>query len=154
MDVPRIITLTRHEDSRGWFSETYRRDQLADRGIFCDFVQENQSYTLRKGTVRGLHFQSPPAEQAKLISILTGRILDVIVDVRRHSGTYGKHLAEELDSEFGKQVYIPVGFAHGFVTLTDRVLVSDKVSNYFAPNQDGGIRWNDPTLGIEWPVEV
>jgi dTDP-4-dehydrorhamnose 3,5-epimerase len=139
-------------DSRGWFSETYRQDKLLELGISCCFVQENRSFSERKGTVRGLHFQTPPAAQTKLVTVLGGRILDVIVDVRSQSPTFGKHVSVELDAESGLQLYVPVGFAHGFATLTDGVLVSYKVSSYYSPQQNAGIRWDDPALKIEWPV--
>jgi len=139
-------------DSRGWFSETFREAQLRDLGISCRFVQENQSCSRRSGTLRGMHFQAPPADQAKLISVLRGKILDVAIDVRRGSPTYGKHVSIELSAEFGRQFYIPSGFAHGFLTLEDDVTVNYKVSHYYAPAQEGGIRWDDPDLAIAWPI--
>jgi dTDP-4-dehydrorhamnose 3,5-epimerase len=115
------------------------------------FVQDNRSSSKRAGTLRGLHFQLPPAAQAKLVSILRGRILDVVVDVRRGSPTYGKHIAMEMSAESGHQVYIPMGFAHGFLTLENDVEVMYKVSAYYAPAHDSGIRWSDPDLAIPWP---
>lgn len=103
--------------------------------------------------MRGLHFQLPPATQAKLISVVQGRILDVAVDVRRGSPTYGKHVATELSAESGRQLYIPIGFAHGFLTLEDNVVVTYKASDYYAPAHDSGIRWNDPEIAIPWPYK-
>ena len=115
-------------------------------------MQDNQSRSVRKGTLRGLHFQRPPTAQAKLMSVLRGRILDVAVDVRAGSPTFGNHVSIELSAESGHQVYIPVGFAHGFLTLEDDVLVMYKVSDYYAPAHDGGIRWNDPDIALPWPM--
>jgi dTDP-4-dehydrorhamnose 3,5-epimerase len=153
-DLPRVITPKRHLDPRGWFSETFHQQRLDDRGIRCRFVQDNQSYSARAGTLRGLHFQRPPHAQAKLIMVLRGRILDVVVDVRRGSATYGRHASVEISADAGQQVYVPVGFAHGFLTLTDDVLVMYKVSDYYAPDCDGGIRWDDSDLAIPWPMRA
>jgi len=149
--LPRIILPKRHVDDRGWFSETFHEQRLNEIGITCRFVQDNQSSSKRTGTLRGLHFQVPPAAQAKLVGVLRGRILDVAVDVRRGSPTYGNHTATELSAESGHQLYIPVGFAHGFMTLEDDVVVMYKVSDYYAPALDSGIRWNDPDIAIAWP---
>jgi len=154
LDLPRVITPKRHLDPRGWFSETFHQQRLEDLGIRCRFVQDNQSHSARAGTLRGLHFQRPPHAQAKLIMALRGRILDVVVDVRRGSSTYGRHVAIEISADSGQQVYIPVGFAHGFLTLTDDVLVMYKVSDYYAPACDGGIRWDDPDIAISWPMRA
>jgi dTDP-4-dehydrorhamnose 3,5-epimerase len=153
-DVPRIFMPLRHHDARGWFSETYREDKLREQGITCRFVQENESYSKRAGTVRGLHFQRPPAAQAKLIAVARGRVLDVIVDMRKGSPTYGEYASVELSAETGAQLFVPVGFAHGFVTLVDEVVVIYRVSDYYAPACDGGIRWDDPDIGIAWPIEA
>jgi dTDP-4-dehydrorhamnose 3,5-epimerase len=143
----------RHPDARGWFSETFHERRLRELGIVCHFVQDNQSSSKRAGTLRGLHFQVPPTAQAKLISVLRGRAIDVAVDVRRDSPTYGKHVAIELSAETGHQLYIPVGFAHGFLTLEDDVVLMYKVSDYYAPAHDSGIRWDDPDIAIRWPLE-
>jgi dTDP-4-dehydrorhamnose 3,5-epimerase len=151
-DLPKILVPKRHVDDRGWFSETFHRHRLAKLGIGCRFVQDNQSLSVRAGTLRGLHFQRPPAAQAKLVTVLRGSILDVAVDVRAGSPTFGKHVSIELSAERGCQVYIPVGFAHGFLTLEDDVLVMYKVSDYHAPAHDGGIRWNDPDIAFPWPA--
>lgn len=151
-DLPQIIVPQRHMDDRGWFSETFHEQRLQELGITCRFVQDNFSKSRLKGTLRGLHFQSPPAAQAKLVGVLSGRILDVAVDLRRESPTFGNHVAAELSAEAGRQLYIPVGFAHGFMTLEDNTLVMYKVSDYYAPTHDSGIRWNDPDLAIAWPM--
>jgi dTDP-4-dehydrorhamnose 3,5-epimerase len=151
LQVPRIIAPKRHADVRGWFSETFNGQRLCDIGITCQFVQDNQSKSKRAGTLRGLHFQLPPAAQAKLVSVLRGRILDVAVDVRRGSPTYGKHVAIEMSAESGRQLYIPIGFAHGFLTLEDDVTVMYKVTDYYAPAHDSGIHWDDPEIAIPWP---
>ena len=153
-DLPRLIVPKRINDSRGWFSETFRADRLREAGIPCDFVQENQSFSQKAGTLRGLHFQLPPSPQAKLVSVLRGRILDVAVDIRKGSLTYGKHVSAELSAASGHQLYVPAGFAHGFATLEDDVIVMYKVSDYYAPAVDRGLRWNDPDIGIAWPPGV
>jgi dTDP-4-dehydrorhamnose 3,5-epimerase len=151
-NLPRIIIPKRYVDDRGWFSETYHEQRLRDLGIPCRFVQDNQSSSKRAGTLRGLHFQLPPMAQAKLVTVLRGRILDVAVDVRRGSPTFGKYVSEELSAESGRQLYIPVGFAHGFLTLEDDVVVMYKASDYYAPAHDSGIRWNDPDIAFPWPL--
>lgn len=138
-------------DDRGWFCETFSSARMAAIGIEASFVQDNQSWSRRRGTVRGLHFQRPPAAQAKLVSCLRGRILDIVVDLRTGSPTFGHHLAIEL-GENGDQIFIPEGFAHGFVTLTDDVLLSYKVSRLFDPGLDSGVAWDDPDLAIAWPL--
>jgi dTDP-4-dehydrorhamnose 3,5-epimerase len=127
---------------------------LGEAGITCRFVQDNQSSSARAGTLRGLHFQRPPAAQAKLISVLRGRILDVAVDIRRGSPTFGNHVSKELSAESGYHLYIPIGFAHGFISLEDDTVVLYKVSNYYAPAQDSGVRWDDPEIAIQWPFEA
>jgi dTDP-4-dehydrorhamnose 3,5-epimerase len=152
-DLPRIIVPKRHVDNRGWFSETFHEKRLHDSGITCRFVQDNQSSSKRTGTLRGLHFQVPPAAQAKLVSVVRGRILDVAVDVRRGSPTFGKHVSTELSAEAGLQVYVPIGFAHGFVTLEDDVVVMYKASDFYSPAHDCGILWNDPDIAFPWPFK-
>jgi dTDP-4-dehydrorhamnose 3,5-epimerase len=153
-DLPRIITPKRHLDPRGWFSETFHEQRLQDLGVRCRFVQDNQSSSRSAGTLRGLHFQLPPHAQAKLIMVLRGRILDVAVDLRRGSSTYGRNVSVEISADTGQQVYVPVGFAHGFLTLTDDVLVMYKVTDYYAPACDCGIRWDDPDIAISWPMSA
>ena len=151
--LPLIIIPDRHVDNRGWFSETFHHERLRDLGIACAFIQENLSSSRRSGTLRGFHFQEPPAAQAKLISVLRGRILDVAVDIRRNSPTYGRYVSVELTSNNGAQLFVPIGFAHGFVTLEDEVSVLYKVSDYYTPSYEGGIRWNDPDIGLPWPLQ-
>lgn len=147
-----VICPRRFADPRGWFSETYNASRLAPHGLPDDFCQDNHSYSQPAGTLRGLHFQAPPHAQAKLVRCLRGRIFDVAVDVRRESPTFGKWVGLELSAENGKQLYIPVGFAHGFVTLEPDCEIAYKVNDYYAPDCDGGIIWADPDIGIEWPV--
>jgi dTDP-4-dehydrorhamnose 3,5-epimerase len=151
-DLPRIIIPKRITDERGWFSETFHESRLREAGIPCRFVQDNLSCSTRAGTLRGFHFQIPPAAQAKLVSVVRGRILDVAVDVRRDAPTFGRHIAAELSADCGHQVYVPVGFAHAFMTLEDETIVSYKVSNFYWPAHDRGIRWNDPQIAFPWPV--
>ena len=150
-DLPRIIVAKHFVDHRGWFSETFHEKRLSQGGITCHFVQDNRSQSKRTGTLRGLHFQRPPAAQAKLVCVLRGRILDVAVDIRSGSPTFGHHVSAELSAENGWQLYVPVGFAHGFCTLDDDVEVMYKVSDYYAPALDGGVRWDDPDIGFSWP---
>ena len=152
-DLPRIIVPKRHVDNRGWFSETFHEKRLHDSGITCRFIQDNQSGSKRTGTLRGLHIQVPPAAQAKLVSVVRGRILDVAVDVRRGSPTFGKHVSTELSAEAGLQVYVPIGFAHGFVTLEDDVVVMYKASDFYSPAHDRGIFWKDPDIAFPWPFK-
>lgn len=149
--LPRVIVPKRHADDRGWFSETFHEQRLREVGITCRFVQDNQSSSRWAGTLRGFHFHLPPAAQAKLISVLRGRILDVAVDIRRDSPTFGKHVALELSAQSGQQLYVPVGFAHAFLTLEEGVLIMYKVSDYYSPAHDSGIRWNDPDIAYPWP---
>jgi len=151
--LPQLITPKRFVDDRGWFSETFQEKRFRDAGIDCHFVQDNQSSSKQAGTLRGFHLQLPPAAQAKLVVVLRGRILDVAIDVRRGSPTFGKHVSIELSSESARQFYVPVGFAHGFITLEDDVLVMYKVSDYYAPALDSGIRWNDPDIAFPWPFK-
>lgn len=152
--IPDVLILRpkRHGDHRGFFSETYSRPVLAAAGIDLDFVQDNHAYSAAKGTVRGLHFQTPPFAQAKLIRVTRGAILDVAVDIRRNSPTFGRHVAVQIDAESWNQILIPAGFAHGLCTLTEDVEVLYKVSAPYAPDHDKGLAWDDPDLGIAWPV--
>ncbi|MHB2209105.1 dTDP-4-dehydrorhamnose 3,5-epimerase [Methylobacterium sp. CM6257] len=150
-DVKRVV-LKRFGDARGWFSETFRADTMARGGITAVFVQDNQSFSAPQGTIRGLHFQIAPRAQAKLIRVLQGAILDVAVDIRSDSPTYGKFVAVTLDAEKGEQLFIPHGFAHGFCTLTPDVMVAYKVDDYYSPEHDRALAWNDPEIGIPWPV--
>lgn len=140
-----------HGDSRGWFQETYRRNVLVDLGIDDDFVQDNHSRSER-GVLRGLHFQVGARPQAKLVRCARGSILDVVVDIRRGSPTFGHWEGWELDDERGLQLYCPIGFAHGFVVLSDVADVVYRCSDYYDPDGDSSIRFDDPALGIEWPA--
>ncbi|GAB2772258.1 dTDP-4-dehydrorhamnose 3,5-epimerase [Hymenobacter luteus] len=139
-------------DARGAFFESFSAQKMTEAGIVGEWVQDNQSRSDR-GVVRGLHFQKPPYTQAKLVRVAQGRALDVIVDIRRDSPTYGQHLMVELDSERYNMLYVPPGFAHGFTALEDNTLFLYKCTNYYAPQSEGGLLWNDPTLGIQWGVE-
>jgi dTDP-4-dehydrorhamnose 3,5-epimerase len=148
------ITPDRFGDDRGYFIETYNRERLRNHGIELDFVQDNQSLSRDMGTVRGLHFQTPPFAQAKLIRVLKGAIFDVALDIRKGSPSFGEHVCCELTAEEGNQLFIPEGFAHGFCTLRPDTEVFYKVSAGYAPANDKGILWNDPELGISWPVDA
>jgi dTDP-4-dehydrorhamnose 3,5-epimerase len=150
----KIIVPKAFEDTRGYFSETYNRQRFADHDIGIDFVQDNQSLSVEAGTIRGLHFQCPPMTQDKLVRVLSGRIFDVAVDLRRKSTTYGQWIAEELSAENRKQLLVPAGFAHGFCTLEPNTEVLYKVSNYYSAAHDLGVAWNDPELAIKWPASV
>ena len=148
----KLIKTRRFGDDRGWFSETYSVRALAKAGIHDRFVQDNQSYSAFTGTVRGLHFQRPPHAQAKLVRCTRGSIMDYAVDVRRGSPTYGRWVFALLSAENGSQLYVPVGFAHGFVTLESDTEVAYKVTDIYSPDSDCGILWNDGTIGIDWPL--
>jgi dTDP-4-dehydrorhamnose 3,5-epimerase len=153
MNLPRIIRSPRHLDHRGSFSEIFHAARLRELGISCAFVQDNLSTSARAGTLRGLHFQVPPAAQAKLITVVQGRIFDVAVDVRRGSPSFGRHVSVELSAEDDRQLFVPVGFAHGFLTLEHDVAVVYKVSRHYSPAHERGVRWSDPTIAIAWPFE-
>ncbi len=149
----KIITAKKFGDHRGFFSETYSRRAAAEAGLDLDFVQDNHSRSAEIGTLRGLHFQSPPFAQDKLIRVTRGRILDVAVDLRRSSPTFGRHVATELSEENWRQLLVPIGFAHGFCTLEPDTEVLYKVTNYYSPQHDHGLAFDDPALGIVWPVD-
>lgn len=140
-------------DERGWFMESWSDRTLKDAGIDISFVQDNHSFSAVKGTLRGLHYQLNPMCQAKLIRCTRGELWDVAVDIRKGSPQYGQWTGVHLSAENKRQVLVPRGFAHGFITLTDDVEVQYKADNYYAPECDGNIRWNDPDIGIEWPIE-
>lgn len=150
----KVITPRKFGDHRGFFSETYNRRAAAEAGVDLDFVQDNHSRSAEVGTVRGLHFQSPPFAQDKLVRVTRGRILDVAVDLRRSSPTYGRHVAVELSEANWRQLLVPAGFAHGFCTLEPDTEVLYKVTNYYSPEHDHGLAFDDPALGIAWPVDV
>ena len=149
-----LLTPKRFGDDRGYFSETWNRAALVDAGINDDFVQDNESSSANRFTFRGFHFQRPPNAQAKLVRVLRGAVLDVVIDVRKGSPSFGQHLSVELSSANGRQIYIPVGFAHGFLTLHPETVVLYKASNYYAPADENGIRYDDPHLGISWPATM
>ena len=140
-------------DARGWFMESWSKKKMEDAGIFVDFVQDNHSFSAEKGTLRGLHYQLNPMAQAKLLRVSRGTIFDVAVDIRRGSPTYAKWVGVELSAENHRQLFIPRGFAHGFITLTNDVEVLYKADNLYAPECDGNIRWDDPEIGIKWPID-
>ena len=154
LNIPdvRLLSPRKHGDRRGFFSETYNRKALAVIGIDIDFVQDNHSYSADKGTVRGLHFQTPPFAQDKLVRVARGSVFDIAVDLRQGSPTYGRHAGAVLSAQAWNQLLVPIGFAHGFMTLEPDTEVIYKVSNYYAPDHDKGLLWNDPALGISWPI--
>lgn len=148
-----ILTPARFGDARGFFSESWSRKRLAEAGIDLDFVQDNHSVSARAGTVRGLHFQSPPHAQAKLVRCGRGVLWDVAVDIRRGSPSFGQWVGVELSAENGRQLLIPAGFLHGFVTREDDTEIVYKCTDYYAPECDGALRWDDPQIGIDWGLE-
>lgn len=148
-----LITPKRHGDARGWFSETWSQKALAGTVADTTFVQDNQAFSSQKGIIRGLHFQKAPNAQGKLIRALRGAILDVAVDVRAGSPTYGQWVSAELTAEGGEQLWVPRGFAHGYCTLTAECEIFYKVDAPYSPGDEGGIIWNDPDLGIPWPLD-
>lgn len=148
----KLVAPKKFGDHRGFFSEVFNLAALRDAGIEHGWVQDNHSLSVPSGVVRALHYQLPPIAQAKLVRVVRGRIWDVAVDIRRSSPTFGKHVAVELSAENWLQMYVPVGFAHGFVTLEPNTEVIYKVSAPYSPAHERGITWNDPGLGIKWPV--
>jgi dTDP-4-dehydrorhamnose 3,5-epimerase len=153
-DIPdvKVLLPKKFGDHRGFFSEVYSDKLLAGCGIDLRFVQDNHSLSAEKGVVRGLHYQIAPMAQDKLIRVVRGAIVDVAVDIRRGSPTFGKHVSVVLSAENWKQMFVPAGFAHGFATLEPNTEVLYKVTNYYSPSHERGIRWNDPKLGIDWQV--
>jgi dTDP-4-dehydrorhamnose 3,5-epimerase len=149
---PILLTPRRFSDSRGYFIETYNEKAFDAAGITTRFVQDNQSYSAARGTVRGLHSQLPPAAQAKLVRVLQGSVYDVAVDIRVGSPTFGRWDGATLTAAGGEQLFIPRGFLHGFCTLEPDTMVAYKVDDFYAPASDSGVIWNDPTLGVQWPV--
>jgi dTDP-4-dehydrorhamnose 3,5-epimerase len=154
LELPELIELTprRFVDERGFFSEVWNEARFAEAGVVCRFVQDNVSLSVSKGVVRGLHFQTPPAAQAKLLRVSRGSVFDVGVDIRRSSPTFGRWAGVTLSADKWNQLFIPEGFAHGFMTLEDNTEVSYKASAPYSPDHDRAIRWNDPAIGIEWPA--
>lgn len=151
--IPDVLEIQpkRFGDHRGFFCETYNSARYVEAGIAAVFVQDNHSYSSAKGVVRGLHYQMPPRAQDKLVSVIRGRIFDVAVDIRRSSPTFGKWTSLEISAEKGNQIWVPKGFAHGFITLTPDTEVLYKVSDTYSPADDRSIRFDDPAIGIDWP---
>jgi dTDP-4-dehydrorhamnose 3,5-epimerase len=149
-----VIEPRRHSDERGYFSEVFREDWFRREVADVDLVQENHSLSRPAGTLRGLHFQAPYHPQGKLVRVVRGAILDVVVDIRRDSPSYGHHCAVELSAENGLQLWVPIGFAHGFCTLVPDCEVVYKVSDYYSGPDDRGLAFDDPALGIEWPCDL
>lgn len=153
-DIPDVIIIEPiiFSDSRGYFSETYRKDKLEEGiGYNINFVQDNESKS-SYGVLRGLHFQLPPFAQSKLVRVIKGKILDVAVDIRKGSPTFGKYVSVELSEENKRMVFIPRGFAHGFIVLSEEAVFSYKVDNYYSKEHDSGVAYNDPALGIDWQI--
>jgi len=148
-----VITPPRFGDARGFFAETWSRPKLAAAGIDLDFVQDNHSFSQAAGTIRGLHFQAPPRAQDKLVRCGRGRLWDVAVDIRAGSPTFGAWFGTELSFENGRQLLVPAGFAHGFLTLEPETEIVYKCTDTYAPETEGAVRWDDPDLGIDWPLE-
>ena len=152
IDAVRIVDARRFGDNRGFFRETFNARDFAASGLPNAFVQDNHSRSAERGTVRGLHFQHQPHAQGKLVQCVRGAIFDVAVDLRQGSPTFGQHVSVELSEDNGLQLWVPEGFAHGFCTLEPASEVMYKVTDYYAPEADAGIFWNDPALAIDWPV--
>jgi dTDP-4-dehydrorhamnose 3,5-epimerase len=154
-DIPavKILVPKKHGDARGFFSETFSHRAMRDAGLPHGFVQDNHSLSAERGVVRGLHFQLPPMAQDKLVRVVRGAIRDVAVDIRRGSPTFGKHVAVELSADNWRQLLVPVGFAHGFVTLEPNTEVVYKVTQFYSQPHDRGLRWDDPALGIDWGID-
>ena len=150
--IPMFIP-KRFGDQRGFFAETYSRQKYTERGVDIEFVQDNHSLSQNEGTLRGLHYQAPPRAQSKLVRCGRGSFFDVVVDIRRGSQTYGQWVGYELSAENGHQIYVPAGFAHGFVTLEPDSEIVYKCSDYYAPETEGILRWDDPDIGIKWPLK-
>jgi dTDP-4-dehydrorhamnose 3,5-epimerase len=148
-----LITPKRFQDSRGFFTELYSRQAFLEAGIATEFVQDNFSLSNEPGVLRGLHFQTPPFAQAKLLRVLRGAIFDVVVDLRHGSPSFGRSVSITLTGEHSSQLYVPEGFAHGFCTLEPGTEITYKVNAYYAPQHDRGLLWNDPALDIDWPVD-
>ena len=149
-----LISPSRFGDERGWFSETFRVDRLAEAGFTRPFLQDNHSFSAERGTIRGLHFQVAPNAQDKLVRCTRGSVLDVAVDIRRNSPTYGKYVSAELSAANGRQVLVPIGFAHAFCTLEPDCEVQYKVTGYYSREDDRSILWNDPDLSIDWKIDL
>jgi dTDP-4-dehydrorhamnose 3,5-epimerase len=154
IDAVKIITPKKFGDHRGFFSEVYSRKAWAEAGLDYEFVQDNHSFSVEVGVIRGLHFQTAPFGQDKLVRVAKGRVLDVAVDLRRSSPTFGKHVAVELSAANWRQLLVPIGFAHGFCTLEPDSEVLYKVTNIYSPAHDKGLAFDDPALGIDWRIDL
>ncbi len=152
LDGPFEINPGKIEDERGYFSEIFRLNLFAERVSGIEFVQDNQSLSVRAGTVRGLHFQSHPAAQGKLVRCLAGKLFDVAVDLRADSPTYGRWISSVLSPGQNNQLWVPVGFGHGFCTLEPNSVISYRVTSYYSADHDKGVAWDDPDIGIDWPA--
>lgn len=155
MEIPSVKLLVpkKHGDARGFFSETFNRQRMKELGLDLEFVQDNHSLSAAKGVLRGLHYQLAPKAQTKLVRVVHGAILDVAVDIRRGSPTFGRHVSAIISAENWRQILVPVGFAHGFVTLEPNTQVIYKVTNYYSPQHERGIIFNDPDLAIDWNID-
>jgi len=156
LEIPGVVVLKprRFGDDRGYFTEAYNDRAFKAAGIDTLFVQDNHSFSKTKGTIRGMHFQAPPFAQAKLVRAITGRVLDVVVDIRKGSPTFGRSVSAELTSEGGEQIFVPAGFLHGFLTLEADTHIVYKVDKYYSNEADGSVRFDDPALGIDWGCDV
>ncbi len=143
----------RHGDDRGWFSEVFRRDALVAHGLDVDFVQDNESFSAASGTLRGIHYQLEPYAQAKLVRVVSGSVLDVAVDLRRGSRTFGEHVSVTLTADAGNQLFVPAGFGHALCTLEPDTRIGYKVTAAYSPEMERSVRWDDPTLAISWPLD-
>ena len=152
IDGPFEIQPRKIEDERGYFSEIYRQNAFAEHAGEVEFVQDNQSFSVRPGTLRGVHFQTGPAVQGKLVRCLAGRLMDVAVDLRQGSATFGRWISVILSPEQCNQLWVPVGFGHGFCSLEPNTIVSYRVTSYYSPEHDKGVAWDDPDMGIDWPA--
>ena len=154
LDIPdvKLVKTKKHGDHRGFFSEVYNKQTFIKAGIDLEFVQDNHAMSQQKGVLRGLHYQIDPFAQDKFVRVVKGRIFDVAVDIRRSSPTFGKWVGAEISADNWQQILVPRGFAHGYVTLEEDTEVLYKVTGLYAPDHDRGIIWNDPAIGIEWPV--
>jgi dTDP-4-dehydrorhamnose 3,5-epimerase len=153
IEAVKLIRPRRYRDPRGYFVETWNRRVFAECGIDVDFVQDNCSFSELPGTIRGLHYQTPPRAQAKLVRAVQGSLFDVAVDLRRSAPTFGRHVSAVLSAENGEQLFVPIGFAHGFCTLEPDTEVAYKTSDFFSPEHDTGIAWDDEALAIAWPLD-
>ena len=151
IDGPLEIIPRKIEDERGYFSEIFRLNTFHERVPDCQFIQDNQSMSARPGTIRGLHFQAHPAAQGKLVRCLAGLLVDVAVDLRADSPTFGRWISTVLSPEQNNQLWVPIGFGHGFCTLEPNTVISYRVTSYYSPEHDKGVAWDDPQIGVKWP---